>query len=102
MRVLIIGGTQFIDPPAARRLHELGCTVTVFHRGETEADLPPAIEHLHGDRQRLSAYTDVIPPFRAPAGLRDIEEGAPLGLPQRHRVSKAAGGQKAAPTLGPS
>ena len=60
MRVLILGGTKFIGPSAARRLHERGCAVAVFHRGETEADLPPAIEHLHGDRHRLSAYTDEL------------------------------------------
>jgi hypothetical protein len=40
MRVLISGGTQFIGPPAVRRLHELGHDALVFHRGETEADLP--------------------------------------------------------------
>jgi nucleoside-diphosphate-sugar epimerase len=60
MRVLILGGTRFIGPPTARRLYELGHAVVVFHRGETEADLPPAIEHLHGDRHRLSDIADQL------------------------------------------
>jgi nucleoside-diphosphate-sugar epimerase len=60
MRVLILGGTRFNGPPTARRLYELGHAVVVFHRGETEADLPPAIEHLHGDRHRLSDFADQL------------------------------------------
>jgi nucleoside-diphosphate-sugar epimerase len=54
MRVLVLGGTQFIGPCVVRRLHALGCAVGVFHRGLAEADLPSGVTHLHGDRARLA------------------------------------------------
>jgi nucleoside-diphosphate-sugar epimerase len=53
MRVLVIGGTRFIGPPAVRSLVALGHDVTVFHRGETESDLPEAVSHMHGERSAL-------------------------------------------------
>lgn len=40
MRVLVIGGTRFIGPPVVKSLVEHGHEVTVFHRGETEINLP--------------------------------------------------------------
>ena len=54
MRILVLGGTGFIGAPLARQLHRAGHVVTVFHRGDTEADLPRAIRTLHGDRNHLS------------------------------------------------
>jgi len=56
MRVLVLGGTSFVGPPAVRRLVEAGHDVTVFHRGVTEAGLPEAVRHLHGDRAQLSDH----------------------------------------------
>jgi len=53
MRVLIIGGTNFIGPHVVRRLVEEGCEVTLFHRGQTTADLPPIVSHIYGERQTL-------------------------------------------------
>ena len=51
MRILSIGGTRFFGrafvEEAARRGHE----VTVFHRGESEPDGFPSVEHVHGDRK---------------------------------------------------
>lgn len=47
MRVLIIGGTGFIGPHAVRLLASAGHEVTVFHRGEHEADLSASIRHIH-------------------------------------------------------
>ncbi len=46
MRILFIGGTRFIGAAAARRLSEIGHEVTVFHRGQSEADLPASVHHL--------------------------------------------------------
>ena len=56
MRLLILGGTKFLGRAVAEaalaRAHEL----TLFTRGQTNADLFPEAEHLHGDRtQDLSA-----------------------------------------------
>jgi nucleoside-diphosphate-sugar epimerase len=56
MRILILGGTRFIGPPAVRRLAALGHEATVFHRGQSQADLPQGVEHLYGDRTHLADY----------------------------------------------
>jgi nucleoside-diphosphate-sugar epimerase len=53
LSVLVIGGTRFIGLWAVRRLVELGCDVTVFHRGSTEPEDAPDVRHLHGDRSEL-------------------------------------------------
>jgi len=47
MRVLIIGGTKFAGPFLVRRLVAAGHDVTIFHRGQHEADLPPEVQHVH-------------------------------------------------------
>lgn len=56
MKILVLGGTRFIGPPAVRRLVELGHEVTVFHRGQSQAALPASVAHLYGDRQHLVDY----------------------------------------------
>jgi nucleoside-diphosphate-sugar epimerase len=48
IRVLILGGTGFVGPYLVRELVELGHTVTVFHRGESETDLARGARHVHG------------------------------------------------------
>jgi hypothetical protein len=40
MRVLIIGGTKFIGPHVVRQFVDQGHDVLLYHRGQTEADLP--------------------------------------------------------------
>lgn len=65
MRVLILGGTSLTGPYAVRRLHALGHEVTVFHRGEHEANLPAAVRHVHGEfaripRELLDPALDVV------------------------------------------
>lgn len=50
MKILILGGTQFVG----RHLTEVGLArgheITLFHRGKTNPDLFPQAEHIHGDR----------------------------------------------------
>lgn len=60
MNVLIIGGTRFIGPRVARRLVEDGHKVTLFHRGQTEYNLPANVNHILGDRRALSNFTSAF------------------------------------------
>ncbi|HEX9134849.1 MAG TPA: NAD-dependent epimerase/dehydratase family protein [Ktedonobacteraceae bacterium] len=54
MRILVIGGTNFMGPLVVRSLSEQGHEVTVFHRGQTRADLPGGVKELLGDRRPLA------------------------------------------------
>src|SRR5690348_2035788 len=56
MRVLVLGGTLFIGPPAVRRLVANGHEVAVFHRGKSNAPLPDSVQHIHGDRAQLGDF----------------------------------------------
>jgi nucleoside-diphosphate-sugar epimerase len=47
MRVLVIGGTNFIGPHVIRRLDRLGHEIVVYHRGVHEPDLPAGVRHIH-------------------------------------------------------
>lgn len=60
MNVLIIGGTRFIGPHVVRHLvGDGGHRVTIFHRGQTEAeDLPHGVRQVYGDRRDLPAFLD--------------------------------------------
>jgi nucleoside-diphosphate-sugar epimerase len=50
MRLLILGGTQFLGRHIARQTLERGHELTLFTRGQTNPDLFPEAEHVHGDR----------------------------------------------------
>ena len=50
LRLLILGGTGFTGPHQVRYAVSRGHTVTVFNRGQRQADLPDNVEHLIGDR----------------------------------------------------
>lgn len=56
MRVLIIGGTKFIGPYVVWQLLAEGHEVTVFHRGQTTADLPSEVNSILGDREQLAEF----------------------------------------------
>ncbi|MGA7672682.1 MAG: NAD-dependent epimerase/dehydratase family protein [Nitrolancea sp.] len=71
MRVLVIGGTQFIGPYVVRRLSRDGHEVAVFHRGQTEAKLPRDVRHIHGDRADMAQFVDTFRDF-APEVVIDM------------------------------
>ena len=50
MEALVIGGTRNLGPAIVAGLLEAGFRVTVFHRGQTQASLPPSVQQLYGDR----------------------------------------------------
>jgi nucleoside-diphosphate-sugar epimerase len=64
MRVLVIGGTNFIGPHVIRRLDRQGHEVVVYHRGVHEVDLPSRVRHVHSPRAG-------IPVLHFPASLSD-------------------------------
>ena len=64
MRVLVLGGTRFIGPLVVRELADAGHEVTIFHRGEREADLPSSVRHVHADFRELE---ERLPELRDPA-----------------------------------
>lgn len=56
MRVLIIGGTRLMGPYVVNNLHAAGHTVTIFHRGQSNIDLPEGVEEILGDCNRFTDY----------------------------------------------
>jgi nucleoside-diphosphate-sugar epimerase len=64
MRILLLGGTRFLGPPLVRRLAAMGHAAAVFHRGRTHADLPAGVEHILGDRDRLTDHAAELRRFR--------------------------------------
>jgi nucleoside-diphosphate-sugar epimerase len=58
--VLFFGGTPFTGAHAVRRLVEWGHEVVVFHRGETEPDLPDGVRHIHGNVTDLHARAEEL------------------------------------------
>lgn len=64
MKILVIGGTSgFIGTQAIKRLNELGHEISVFHRGQTNTDLPSSVRHILGDREKLADYSDEFKRF---------------------------------------
>jgi nucleoside-diphosphate-sugar epimerase len=71
VRVLVLGGTRFVGPFAVRRLAAEGNELAIFHRGETEPELPPAVKHVHGDFSRFGEHLDTLRAF-APVVVVDL------------------------------
>jgi 2'-hydroxyisoflavone reductase len=58
MKLLILGGTKFLGRHAVDAALAAGHEVTIFTRGQTNSDLFPEAEHLHGDRDGDLAALD--------------------------------------------
>lgn len=67
MRILVVGGTNFIGPRVVRNLVREGHDVTVYHRGETESKLLADVQHIRSDHASMpvvkfpDAVTDLKP-----------------------------------------
>jgi len=56
MRVLIIGGTGLISTAITRALIARGDAVTLYNRGQTEADIPAGYATITGNRKDYVAF----------------------------------------------
>jgi nucleoside-diphosphate-sugar epimerase len=50
VKLLVLGGTKFLGRHLVEAALDRGHEVVLFHRGQTGADLFPALEHVVGDR----------------------------------------------------
>lgn len=79
VKILILGGTQFVGRHLCEYLLTTGHQVTLFNRGKTNPALFPQFKHLHGDRltsdiQQINQQDwDVVVDFSAyyPRPLRE-------------------------------
>src|SRR5262245_7028828 len=69
MRILLIGGTGFIGLRVLRHLHDEGHELMVFHRGQMENLLPPAIRQVLGDRRALRSFVTAFREFSPQVAL---------------------------------
>ena len=59
LRILVLGGTQFVGRAVVEAALARGHEITLFNRGQTNPDLFPDVEKLRGDRSHdLSALAD--------------------------------------------
>ena len=59
MKLLVLGGTQFVGRYIVRSALERGHEVTLFNRGKTNAELFPNVERLVGNRGSGETPTDL-------------------------------------------
>jgi nucleoside-diphosphate-sugar epimerase len=60
MKALVVGGTGPTGPLVVAGLMERGYDVAILHTGKHEADLPAAVEHIHGDPHFLEPLEEAF------------------------------------------
>jgi 2'-hydroxyisoflavone reductase len=60
MKIVILGGTQFIGRHIVQELLAAGHWVSILNRGHSPDDLPPQVERLRGDRDDGIAGLDAV------------------------------------------
>ena len=91
MRLLVLGGTQFVGRAVAEAALERGHELTLFNRGRTNPGLFPDAEHLTGDRFTNTRIFLVSHIIRATLKLPDDsvpEPSAPAAPDHAARVSR--------------
>ena len=58
MKILVLGGTQFVGRAVVEAALAAGDELTLFHRGQTNPGLFPEAEHVLGDRDGGLAALD--------------------------------------------
>src|SRR5713101_4561901 len=77
MRILMVGGTGFVGPYAARELHDRGHDVTLFHRGQHESVLLPPVRHFRSAEAAMPVLT--FPQDLLHAGFEVVIHMIPMG-----------------------
>jgi nucleoside-diphosphate-sugar epimerase len=92
MRVVVIGGTEFIGRRVVEDLVGRGDEVLVVHRGRTEPDVAVEAVHLHVDRREFAMVADQVRAFGPDAVVdtialtrADVDAVLPH-LPEAHMV----------------
>ncbi len=67
MRIVVLGGTQFIGRRITESLAGRGDEVTIIHRGETEPAGWVDCRHLHADRKNFASIAENVRAFRPDA-----------------------------------
>src|SRR3954465_5545292 len=84
MRILLIGGTNFIGPHVVAVLHRQGHEITVYHRGLHEFKLPSGVRHVHSPHAG-------VPVLHFPSDLSDPPPDIVLHMfPVGHDDARAA------------
>jgi len=60
MKALVIGGTGPTGPFVVQGLLRRGYEVAIFHRGTHEIELPPEVEHIHGDPHFVETIEEAL------------------------------------------
>ena len=71
MRIVVLGGTQFVGRAIVAELDRAGHEVLVVHRGQHEPSEMDRFQHLHVDRSQISAEAGKLKTFR-PDGAVDV------------------------------
>lgn len=91
MRVLVLGGTRFIGPPAVTRLRAAGATVCCAHRGESDHPALAGVPRITADRHRLAEQAPALRGF-APDVVLDM---LPIGAADTQAVHDVFAGTAA-------
>ncbi|MFE6408341.1 SDR family oxidoreductase [Streptomyces sp. NPDC057837] len=91
MRLLVLGGTEFVGRAVVEAALARGWEVTVFHRGRHEA--PPGARTLHGDRTAPGGLTALAEDGGAWDAVVDTWSAAPRAVQDTARLLRGRAGR---------
>jgi 2'-hydroxyisoflavone reductase len=80
MRILVLGGTQFVGRHIVEAFLSAGHTVSILTRGRTPDELPASVERLRGDRDAGTAGIEALAPGRTWDACVDVSGYAPKAV----------------------